>query len=290
MAQPTNMSWPGFAACNGKLTVVDTFRTLNSGQIQRAQSNLRNWLDQIRLHPENFGFSSEFQGPVIRLLDTFFPSTGRVRRFSTGRPPLLQSGPAVALPVMVPYGNGQDGQMSIVDGPSAMGYIFSVASPPHGLNSGWWNCFLPLNILYSWAMYLADIRFICGSPLPRRDVYWVPYMTCLMYVERSDRPPLSFLGHPKAMASKKSPGWAVDEKENRLCLDYRAQMIYNAAELGSPSLPLAAENWPARMREALIETLPGEKASLVPMEEFRKELFAGLAKNETIERVLPAGE
>jgi hypothetical protein len=178
--------------------------------------------------------------------------------------------------------------MGIVDGPSAMGYIFSVASPAHGLNPTWRNCFLPLSVLYSWAMYLAYIRFICGPPLPRRDVYWIPYMTYVMYVERSDRPPLFFLGHFKAMISKKSPEWAVDEKENPLCLDYRAQMIYNAAELGSPPLPEAEENRPARMREALFETLPGEKASLLPMEGFRKELFAGIAKNETIQRVLPA--
>ncbi|TKW56003.1 hypothetical protein CTA1_11387 [Colletotrichum tanaceti] len=213
MAQPVNISWPNFAAFNDQLTVA-TFRTPPNGDLALAASNFTDWLDQIRQNPANFGFALAYQAPVVDLLNTFFPAGGRPRRFSTGPPPQAQGGQAVAHPIMVPYGNAQ---MGIVDGPTALGYIFSVVSPPAGPQPTWQDYFLPLAALYSWAVYLA---YICSLGAQVPDIEAVPRMTCVTYLERQSLPPYFFLGQTKTRASTNPEEWARDELDNRLCLNY----------------------------------------------------------------------
>ncbi|KAF9871808.1 proline dehydrogenase [Colletotrichum karsti] len=283
MAQLANISWPNFVAFNGQLTVA-TFQTPAIGGVAQAAIEFTNWLDQIRQNPAHFGFSFAYQAPVVQLLDTFFPAGVRARRFSTGPPPPLQAGQAVALPIMVPYGNTQ---MGIVDGPTALGYIFSVVSPPAGLDQTWQEYFLPLTVLYSWAVYLAYISFLGAPSTVLPDIEAVPRMTCVMYLERKNLAPYFFLGQTKARAGRNTAQWAQDELDNKLCLNYRAQMVFNAAQFGNPPLPEASDQWQVRMRETLFEILPGANGPLLAVEDFLQQVFSGWANNQNIQALLP---
>ncbi|KAM0084889.1 hypothetical protein ACKRZS_002836 [Fusarium odoratissimum] len=283
MAQPANISWPNFVAFNGQLTVA-TFQTPAIGGVAQAAIEFADWLDQIRQNPGNFGFALTYQAPVVQLLDTFFPAGNRARRFNTGPPPPMQGGQAVALPVMVPYGNAQ---MGIVDGPTALGYMFSVVSPPAGLDPRWQNYFLPLTVLYSWAVYLAYINFLGAPPTVLPDIEAVPRMTCVMYLEQQKLAPYFFLGQTKARAGRFTAEWAQDELDNRLCLNYRAQLVFNAAQFGNPPLPDASEEWQLRMRDTLFEILPGADGPLLNVEDFRQQVFSGWQNNQNIQALFP---
>ncbi|WYZ35445.1 hypothetical protein EsH8_X_000092 [Colletotrichum jinshuiense] len=283
MAQPANITWPNFVAFNGQLTVA-TFQTPAIGGVAQAAIQFTDWLDQIRQNPENFGFALAYQAPVVQLLDTFFPVGARARRFSTGPPPPSQGGQAVALPIMVPYGNAQ---MGIVDGPTALGYLFSVVKPPAGLAPTWQNYFLPLTVLYSWAVYLAYISFLNAPPTVLPDIEAVPRMTCVMYLERQNLPPYFFLGQTKARAGRNTAEWAPDEFDNRLCLNYRAQMVFNAAQFGNPPLPDSSAEWQLRMRETLFEILPGVDGPHLAVEDFKQQVFSGWANNQNIQALFP---
>ncbi|KAM0248966.1 hypothetical protein ACHAP5_003175 [Fusarium lateritium] len=284
MANPANISWPNFAAFNGQLTVA-TFQTPVNAGVAQAAIQFANWLDQIRQNPANFGFALVYQAPVVQLLNTFFPAGARAQRFSTGPPPPLQAGQAVARPIMVPYGNAE---MGIVDGPTALGYMFSVVDPPAGLDPTWQNYFLPLTGLYSWAVYLAYIGPPPGAqPTVLPDIEAVPRMTCVMYLERKNLAPYLFLGQTKARATRNAADWARDELDNRLCLNYRAQMVFNAAQFGNPPLPDASDDWQLRMRETLFEILPGASGPLLAVEDFRQQVFVGWANNQNIQALFP---
>ncbi|KAF7557604.1 hypothetical protein G7Z17_g525 [Cylindrodendrum hubeiense] len=154
----------------------------------------------------------------------------------------------------------------------------------------WQNYFLPLTVLYAWAVYLAYIQFVGAPLLVRPNIEAVPRMTCVMYLQRQDNslPPYFFLGHTKARATNAPDEFATDERDNSLCLDYRAQMVFNAAQFGNPPLPEAARIWDERMRETLFEVLPGVTAPLLPVEDFRQEVFAGMANDPIIQNLLQA--
>ncbi|KAF5003955.1 hypothetical protein FDECE_9544 [Fusarium decemcellulare] len=286
-----NISWPNFIAFNGRLTTT-TFRTPDNGKVEEAAIQFTQWLREIRQNPLNYGFSNQpidYAGAVTRLLDVFFLADDGLKRFSTGPPPPLQGGQAVALPIMVPYGNGQGDQMGIVDGPSALGYMFSVVNPPQGVIPTWQDYFLPLTVLYAWAVYLAYIQFRHAPSLVEPNIEAVPRMSCVMYLQRQNNvPPYHFfLGHTKARATNASDEFANDERDNRLCLEYRAQMVFNAAQLGNPPLPEASGKWAIRMRETLFEVLPGVIQPVLPAEDFRQQVFADMANNPNIQALLP---
>ena len=71
--------------------------------------------------------------------------------------------------------------LSITDGPTALGYIFSVAIPTQDVPK-MENYYLPLLTIYSRATYLA---YICIEASPPR-VENVPIMCCVMYVVPKD--------------------------------------------------------------------------------------------------------
>ncbi|PON20332.1 hypothetical protein TGAM01_v210774, partial [Trichoderma gamsii] len=80
-------------------------------------------------------------------------------------------------PVTVPWGpNNQD--LKIIDGPTALGYIFSVATPPNGATYD--NYLVPLQAIYSRCLYLAYIRKI-GVPRPVNNATNVPVMSSCIY-------------------------------------------------------------------------------------------------------------
>lgn len=68
--------------------------------------------------------------------------------------------------------------LKIIDGPAALGYIFSVATPPNGATYG--NYLVPLQVIYSRCLYLAYIRKV-GAPQPVNNVADVPVMSSCIY-------------------------------------------------------------------------------------------------------------
>ncbi|UKZ59550.1 uncharacterized protein TrAtP1_000851 [Trichoderma atroviride] len=140
------------------------------------------WLNALRVEVEAgsvgrtaaCGIPGDRVIPVMDLLDTFFPINGRVdischlgNNARTRDPD----------PVTVPWGpNNQD--LKIIDGPAALGYIFSVAMPPNGAT--YENYLVPLQAIYSRCLYLAYIRKI-GTPRPVNNVGDPPVMSSCIY-------------------------------------------------------------------------------------------------------------
>lgn len=83
----------------------------------------------------------------------------------------------VAKPIIVSF---QNHSIEITDGPTALGYIFSVARIPSRVRPGklsWSNYVVPLLAIYSRCLYLAYIFNADWQP----RVLNVPWMTCAMY-------------------------------------------------------------------------------------------------------------
>lgn len=82
--------------------------------------------------------------------------------------------------IQVPFGNHE---IRINDGPSALGYIFSVAQTPIGdvVNRTYDGYALPLLAIYCRCLYLAYIFEAPGDPPSNTQIGKVPYMSCAMY-------------------------------------------------------------------------------------------------------------
>lgn len=82
---------------------------------------------------------------------------------------------------LVEFGNAAPNQhMEIVDGPTALGYIFSVAIPP--ANPTLLNYYLPLAALYTRFLYLAFVYDkLAGTQELVDAVGDLPQMSCVMY-------------------------------------------------------------------------------------------------------------
>lgn len=79
--------------------------------------------------------------------------------------------------MIVPWGpNNQD--LKIIDGPAALGYIFSVAMPPNGATYD--NYLVPLQAIYNRCLYLAYICKI-GNPQSVKNVGNPPVMSSCIY-------------------------------------------------------------------------------------------------------------
>jgi len=113
---------------------------------------------------------------VLELFEAFFPSDGRCVDIST-------NGDANALEskaVKVPWGSTNQ-EIEIIDGPSALGYIFSVATPPQGAAACDLNYIVPLQAVYSSCVYLAYISNVWIDEDTEDFIQDVPFMSCAMY-------------------------------------------------------------------------------------------------------------
>lgn len=72
-------------------------------------------------------------------------------------------------------------RLPIVDGPTALGYIFSIAIPTVEVPTIA-NYFLPLLTIYAKCMYLA---YVCGES-PEPQIHQVALTSCVMYVVPED--------------------------------------------------------------------------------------------------------
>ncbi|KAK2601680.1 hypothetical protein QQS21_004755 [Conoideocrella luteorostrata] len=240
-----------------------------------AVQSFRTWLAKVREDPVAHGFATEpinYSKAAKDVIDAFFPLGQRPLRIRTGKPPPGVPGQAVIKPVMVPFA-AADKEMGIADGASALGYLFSVVSPPAQVVPTWETYFFPLTVLYAWCVYLTYINYDPTGPL---DIAAVPAMTCVMYLERPDASPLFFLGHTKARCSINDKEFVKDGQDNALCLHYRAGQIQRAAQIGDrPSLPVRAPYLRESIERALYERLEGQNVYNVNAQSFLQPIFSG---------------
>ncbi|KAI0438391.1 hypothetical protein F4803DRAFT_98815 [Xylaria telfairii] len=118
---------------------------------------------------------------VQRLLGAFFPSTWVGDNWLPAVRIKTQDDGRVAVASLVDFGNAvPQQQMQIVDGPTALGYIFSVAIPP--ANPTLLNYYLPLEALYTRFLYLAFLYDkVAGTQELVSAVGDIPQMSCVMY-------------------------------------------------------------------------------------------------------------
>lgn len=277
-----NIDWTGFSAFSNTLSVPSLSTQQNGPSLQAnvaaAAARFRTWIDNVRNNPQAHGFSNapvNYSGAVVRLLDTFFPPNARPVLFSTGNPPPAVGGQPIIQPVMVPFGAAPNLQMGIVDGASALGYLFSVVSYPQNFQPTWQNYFLPLTVLYAWSVYLAYINYDPTLPL---SIDAVPSMACIMYLPRGNDPPYFFLGHTKARAATDPSEFARDKRDNANCLHYRGGLIQAAARTGGrPPLPNLTVEVVEQMKGALFECLPGKVGFDPNVEDFLNPVFNAFA-------------
>lgn len=87
----------------------------------------------------------------------------------------------VADPCVVHYGDSTPAmRLEIIDGPSALAYLFSVAQPP--ATPAWEQYYFPLQILLCRSIYFAFVRGSRAGKF-KPDPTGVPVMSCLTYIE-----------------------------------------------------------------------------------------------------------
>ncbi|KAI8627445.1 hypothetical protein F5Y19DRAFT_443164 [Xylariaceae sp. FL1651] len=265
--------WNNFAAFGGTLTPAMLASPYLPGPLQgpdvkTAASNFRNWIAAVRNNPAAHGFANNYVQAVQDLVDEFYPAGRRPRRFRTGVP-AGAPGQLVIQPFMVPFG-GPGQQLGIADGPSALGYLFSVVAPPANVALTWQDYFLPLTVCYCWCLYLTYIHF---EPLVDLDIEAVPKMACVMYLPRENATPFFFLGHTKATATNNDAEWARDRDDNLLCLHYRAGLIQAAAREPLPDTGQVR----ASMEPTLFEFLAGSMVTNPLVDDFLEPVFSQFA-------------
>ncbi|PTB36135.1 hypothetical protein M441DRAFT_151457 [Trichoderma asperellum CBS 433.97] len=204
-------------AQNGLTTMVGRFYT---------------WLNTLRTEVEaasvgggtgTCGIPGDRVTYVMHLLDTFFPINGRVDischpgDYANIRDPD---------PVTVPWGpNNRD--LKIIDGPAALGYIFSVATPPNGATYD--NYLVPLQAIYSRCLYLAYIRKI-GNPEPVNNVGDPPAMSSCIYFRDADNQLWFLLGSTYILTYAVDGSDTADHNaKRRLMNGWRREQILNPA-------------------------------------------------------------
>ncbi|KAI8718072.1 hypothetical protein NCS52_00885100 [Fusarium sp. LHS14.1] len=212
--------WTNFSAFDGTLNRQTLFAVENPAdttqvaRLKRQAQTFYDWLsvirDDARLTPV-FGASREMAELV---LDHFFPNGGtalRVSDHTQGFDPTR-----LAIPLSLPLGNTGI-HVNVIDGPSALAYLFSIAEPPEGQEMTLDKYYLPMQILLSRAIYLAFMGSITTDPFVY-DLDSVPYMTCLMYLD--DPQPTAVPQY--VFGSTHTPGLATDADENAL---YNPRML-----------------------------------------------------------------
>jgi hypothetical protein len=128
--------------------------------------------------------------------------------------------------VTVPWGpNNQD--LKIIDGPAALGYIFSVAMPPNGATYD--NYLVPLQAIYCRCLYLAYIRKI-GNPQPVNDVGDPPAMSSCIYFRDAGNQLWFLLGSTYTIRYAVDGADTADHNaKRRLMNGWRREQVLNPA-------------------------------------------------------------
>ncbi|KAH8724863.1 hypothetical protein GQ44DRAFT_759903 [Phaeosphaeriaceae sp. PMI808] len=178
-------------AGTAKLDASFMVKTLNNNGSDNTYADCTRfyaWVEMLRLDVgPNTGIRAEYAPYVKILLEDFFPKPYQNNwRSATRIKTELEMG---IVPVFstVKFGDGtpEKREFKILDGATALGYIFSVAIPTSN-NPTWENYYLPLGLLYSRCLYLAfvvdrgDDNHITGT------LGDVPAMSCVMYARVSE--------------------------------------------------------------------------------------------------------
>ncbi|KAA8895542.1 hypothetical protein FN846DRAFT_969080 [Sphaerosporella brunnea] len=184
------INWDNFSAFQppGRLDRSILARTMTGGlhNLQADVDKFKNWIETLRNNTEQCGIPENRVADVQLLLQEFFPAGSapiRIRdeEYAPYNPKRK------AKPCNVQFGAEE---LQIVDGPAALGYIFSVAKPPMD-NPTWESYYLPLLVIYSKCLYLSYITIVPGNA--NAKITDVPVMSCLMYIRPQNEPPHSFM-------------------------------------------------------------------------------------------------
>ena len=119
------------------------------------------------------------QSPAHREPVLTFLSTAPIRV----RAKIDKSQEPVADPLLVQFGASDPLEtLELVDGPSALAYLFSIATPV--AQPTWQNYYLPMLVLLSKCLYLA---FIGNEGDETTRITGVPFMSCVTFVETENR-------------------------------------------------------------------------------------------------------
>ncbi|KAL2859431.1 hypothetical protein BJX68DRAFT_252359 [Aspergillus pseudodeflectus] len=181
-------SWDSFSAFSGKLNPSLLKPALDSaGNVDypAAARRFSQWIRDLRQSPADYGVPFERIKDVQKVLDTFLPVPAEGQPVQPRRINSHQGFPASLrqiVPVEVQFGP-QNATLPIVDAPSALGYVFSFATPPAGAEKLTFDgYYLPLSVYYAWFLYLA---FLWPASSPTPVITNVPREACLLYLPES---------------------------------------------------------------------------------------------------------
>ncbi|KAJ5970782.1 uncharacterized protein N7479_000700 [Penicillium vulpinum] len=254
----TTIDWTQFEAFGGTLkreTIVDEqygpVSDSNGGisalkkpdlkSIRRSIGKFKKWIDLLRdSAPEALEhIFGPFKDSAKEVLQTFFPGDGTVLRV---RDKEIAGQERDADPLNVKFGASSPVQeLELVDAPSALAYLFSVAIPPP--NPTWNDYYLPMLILLSKCLYLGfiDSSEDAGSkPLKYKErLTGVPMMACIMYTERGDRDYNRYMfGSTFAVRAKSvGPGRSLTDKQQVLLDSWRRRLMNRTLKSPDPFSP-----------------------------------------------------
>ncbi|KAK9418685.1 hypothetical protein SUNI508_07942 [Seiridium unicorne] len=211
MSAPSN-DWQTFQIFEAPCTL--NYTIFSAGKLRDNVLGFCGWVDTLRAQlreqrPGLGGIPAEYASDVLLLLNYFFPP----RSTADGAPSFLtisddQASPwnpvRVARPITVAFHNGIS--IEVTDGPTALGYIFSVARMPAQVQPTemtWSDHVVPLLAIYTRCIYLA---YIFNQETPNGTAWQprplnVPFTTCAMSFTDSQNRLAVFLGSSYAPCS-----------------------------------------------------------------------------------------
>lgn len=153
----------------------------------------------------------------------------------------------VANPLFVHFGTWKpDLILELVDGPSALAYLFSIAMPDKPPT--WQHYYLPMLVLLSKCLYLAYIGKKGdgeGNGKLKFRLTGVPFMSCVTYVETGNRDYYRYaFGSTFAVGPTSVAEGAVDRENRQMMMtDWRRELMNNMLKISHllpklPGLPL----------------------------------------------------
>ncbi|CAO2650525.1 Nn.00g018170.m01.CDS01 [Neocucurbitaria sp. VM-36] len=165
----------------------------------RLEQMFRKWLRELCSHPIKHGIPSKYTEDVCNILEALSginqPITAEsIQNIVSIFMAFNNDGSHVLKPVVVHFGP-QDTELQITDGASALGYLFSIVSPPPDVDLTWSGYFMPLLVLFSKCLFLL---FAVEDDNTIMAISGVPIMANVMYlpadVPRGGQMPPFFFG------------------------------------------------------------------------------------------------
>ncbi|XEV04892.1 hypothetical protein FSHL1_010179 [Fusarium sambucinum] len=274
MANPA-FDWTSFRIFDDNCILDRT--SFQATNILQACQRFDTWLASLRglqNAPNNCGIPAARIANVLALLNRFFPNDRPFLNVSFARqgnnPRYFPD------PVTVTFGNGS---IAINDGPSALGYIFSIANRPSpGPNDpplpakSFSNYGLPLLTIFSRWLYLAYIKERNNPQGTQSQLTGlVPWMSCIMYTIDNNGG-FNFLLGSTYVTNAVDPDLVDDRGQKRRIMNaWRRQEVldtnaglsyYNPSRVNNlPNLPPVVA---AAACQAYLKLLRGDTSVVVP--------------------------